>query len=442
MTGIFKGNDIRGTYGKDLTQEISKKIGYVFDTSYKKKIFIIGYDNRLSSINLKNAILYGVKSKVIDLGMVPTPLFYFALDHIKNSKGVMVTASHLPKEFNGFKLQVSSVPLTYSTGINKIETKVNKTAKVIKTKKLVLRKDLKNNYISYLVSKIKLKKKLKVALDAGNGVGALVLLPALKKLGVKTVPLYCNPDGRYPNHIADPIIDKTLTELRKLVVKKGLDFGIALDGDADRLKIVGPKGNIVESEVLACLILKHLKPKGQKVIYSAICSDIIKDASKTLGAKPLVEKVGHSFIKKRALKEKAILTVEYTGHMGFKENNYNDDGIFSALKACEIISKDEEFWQKEKALSSVYFLSHEIRIGASDKIKKLINSNLKHKFKNKKQLKLDGLKIYFDNSTWAIVRPSLTENKISIRFQAKGKKELLKISKLVLKEIISTHNLN
>lgn len=435
MTGIFKGNDIRGTYNKDLTIEISKKIGHVFDINYKKKFLIIGRDNRLSSKSLKEAFLTGVKSKVIDLGIVPTPLFYYALDHIKNSKGAMVTASHLPKQFNGFKLQVSSVPLTYSTGINSIQKQVSKTKKVEKTKKQILKKDLKNKYISYLVSKIKIKSKLRLALDAGNGVGALVLLPALRKLGIKVKSLYCNSDPTYPNHVADPIIDNTLTDLRKLVLKKHLDFGIALDGDADRMKIVGPKGNIVQSEVLACLILKHLNPRGQKVIYSAICSDIVKDVCKTLGSKPILEKVGHSFIKKRALKQKAILSVEYTGHIGFRQNNYNDDAIFAALKAAEIISKDKDFWQKEKALSGIYFLSHEIRINASDFKKQLLISKLKSKFRNKKQLKLDGLKIYFDKNTWAIARPSLTENKISLRFQAKNKRDLSKVTKIVLKEV-------
>lgn len=442
MTGIFKGNDIRGTYSKDLTQDISKKIGYIFDKTYKKKILIVGYDNRLSSKVLKDAFLYGVRSKIIDLGMVPTPLLYYALDHIPDSKGVMVTASHLPKEFNGFKLQVSSIPLTYGTGIKNIENKVKKLNKVKKTNPKIIKKNLNKAYISYLVSKIKIKRKLKVALDAGNGVGALILLPALRRLGIKVIPLYCNPDGRYPNHIADPIIDKTLRDLRKLVIRKKLDFGIVLDGDADRMKIVSPKGNIVESEILASLILKHLKPKNQKVIYSTICSDVIRDVAVTLGAKPIIERVGHSFIKKTAINKKALLTVEYTGHMGFKENNYNDDGIFAALKTCEVISKDPDFWQKQKALSKLYVLSHELRLKAKPNIKQRIISKLKSKFKNKKQLKLDGLKIYFDNYSWALIRPSLTEDKISIRFQAKTKEDLDKVSKLVLKEIKTTHNLN
>ena len=440
MTGIFKGNDIRGIYNKDLNKDISKKIGYVFDKSYKKSVLLLGYDNRLSSKSLKQAFIYGIKSKIIDLGMVPTPLFYYALDHIPNSKGVMITASHLPKEFNGFKLQISSFPLTYSSGIKDIENKVKHINKVKKTNKIIIKRNLNKSYINYLVSKVKIKRKLNIALDAGNGVGALILLPVLKKLKIKVTPIYCNPDGNYPNHVADPIIDKNLKDLQNLVVKNKLDFGIALDGDADRMKIVSPKGKIIESEILASLLLKHLNPKNKKVIYSAICSDVIRDVAKTLGAKPVIEKVGHSFIKNTALKQRAIMTVEYTGHMGFKENNYNDDGIFAAIKTCEVVSRDSDFWQKEEALSNIYKLSHELRFKASDKLKQKIISKLKSKFKNKKQLKLDGLKIYFDKSSWALVRPSLTEDKISIRFQAKTKKQLDKISKFVLSDIKNTHN--
>ena len=348
MTGIFKGNDIRGIYNKDLNKDISKKIGYVFDKSYKKSVLLLGYDNRLSSKSLKQAFIYGIKSKIIDLGMVPTPLFYYALDHIPNSKGVMITASHLPKEFNGFKLQISSFPLTYSSGIKDIENKVKHINKVKKTNKIIIKRNLNKSYINYLVSKVKIKRKLNIALDAGNGVGALILLPVLKKLKIKVTPIYCNPDGNYPNHVADPIIDKNLKDLQNLVVKNKLDFGIALDGDADRMKIVSPKGKIIESEILASLLLKHLNPKNKKVIYSAICSDVIRDVAKTLGAKPVIEKIGHSFIKNTALKQRAIMTVEYTGHMGFKENNsiLVNDGLQFNIETLT-------FSEKERAIKAV-----------------------------------------------------------------------------------------
>lgn len=436
MTGIFKENDIRGEFGKDLTLDITKKLGVALQKFSESKKIVIAYDNRLSTKKLRSSLIYGINGTVIDLGLVPTPLFYYYMSLHKNSYGIMITASHLPKQFNGFKLQKGTFALTYSTGIKQIEKTILKINKVNKGKNKIIRVRFDRKYINWITSKIKLKRRVVVAIDGANGVAGLFFVKAAKKLRCKVLPLYVKPDGNFPHHIPNPLLNETLKDLQKLIKKDKADLGIALDQDGDRLRLLSNNGAIIDNEVLISLLSRDLlskKPKS-KIVYSIICSDLVRDYIKLYKGIPIVEKVGHSNIKNRMIKENADLSGEFSGHIGFKENYYNDDGIFAGLKVIELVSKNNSIWHEAFRLSKIYITPPETRLNM-DKVSQIKTmAYLDKYFKHVKKSRKDGLKLYF-NGGWALVRPSKTESVLSIRFQAMTKLQLKIISNLVNKQI-------
>ncbi|MBI2671151.1 phosphomannomutase/phosphoglucomutase [Candidatus Woesearchaeota archaeon] len=436
MTGIFRADDIRGKFGADLTIENAKKIGYAINKYVKSDKLILAYDNRLSSPKLKKALISELDKTIIVIGQVPTPVFYFVLDLYKKYYGVMVTASHLSKEFNGFKINRGSWALTYSTGIKKIELLAEKY-QLKKHKHKVIKRNMNNAYFSFILPKIKLKKRLTVAVDGGNGVAGPFLVRALKKLNCKVIELHCNPNPNFPYHTANPLINKNVQDLQGLIKKTKVDIGIALDGDGDRIRIISPKAEILDNEVVISLLAKYVLSKRPKsnIVYSSICSDLVKTMVKKCNGTPIMEKVGHSFMKNTSIKKKAELWGEYSGHFGFKEINYNDDGIYAALKLCELISKYPEFWQEARLLSKMYIAPAELRIKVKESQKAIIMRNFFNLFKKYKKSRKDGLRIYFSKDSWALIRPSNTESVISIRFQAKNKTELKLINVLIKKSL-------
>lgn len=436
MSGIYRADDIRGEFGKDLTLDESRRIGFAINKYVKGKKLILAYDNRLSSQKLKKAFVSELDKEVIDLGIVPTPVFYFALDLYKQYFGVMITASHLPKQFNGFKINKGPWSLTYSTGINKIES-IAKRYKKNKHNPKIKKIDVTRRYYKFIVSKIKLKRPLTVAVDGGNGIAGKFLVKSLKKFGCRVIELYCKPDGNFPHHVPNPLIDETLRDLQTLIKKKKVDIGIALDGDGDRIRLVSPNAEILDNEVIISLLAKYIlvKKPHANVVYSSICSDLVKFIVKKYKGTAIMEKVGHSFIKNTSIRKRAILSGEYSGHIGFKEINYNDDGIYASLKLCELLSNYPTFWEEAKYLSSLFLAPHEIRINVKESAKDFIMNHFFNRFKNFKKSKKDGLRIYFGRVSWALIRPSNTEAMISIRFQAKNKSELKLIRGLILREI-------
>ena len=451
MTGIFRADDIRGKFNKDfeidqykkicfeindLTNQEAKKIGFAANKYVKSKTIILGRDNRLSSDTLRDSFVSEIDKEIIDLGRVPTPVFYFALDLHKSLYGFMITASHLPKEFNGFKINKGPICLTYDTGINKIEALTYKY-KESKHHPRIKKVNINPVYFKFLKSKIKLHKKLVVAVEGGNGIAGIYLVKALKMLGCKVIPLYCNPDGNYPHHVPNPLVNETLRDFQNLIKKHKVDIGLAVDGDGDRVRMVDPKGKIIENEVMISILAEYflLKKPKSKIVYSSICSDQVKDIVLKYNGIPIMEKVGHSFMKNRAMKEKAVLWGEYAGHIGFKENNYDDDGIYAGLKLCELLSKYPYFWQEVNQLSGNYLAPPELRINIQEQDKSKVMEHINLKFKKLKKSREDGLRLHFKKGSWALIRPSNTEAVVSVRFQAKNKTELKLIQNLVLKEL-------
>lgn len=436
MTGIFKADDIRGKFGTELTIEDAKKIGYAINKYVKDNVIIVAYDNRISSPKLKRALISQLDKTILDVGQMPTPIFYFIVDVFQKYYGIMVTASHLSKEFNGFKINKGSWALTYSTGIKKIES-LSKDYKIKKHIHYSIKANLVNEYYDFILPKINLKKRLTVAVDGGNGVAGPFLVRALKKLKCKVLELHCNPDPNFPYHVANPLINKNVRDLQQFVKKHKVDIAFALDSDGDRIRVISPKAEILDNEVVISLLAKYIllkKPKS-KIVYSSICSDLVKDTIKKYKGLAIMEKVGHSFMKNTAMKKKAEFWAEYAGHFGFKEINYNDDGIYAALKLCELLSKYSEFFDEARVLSKIYLAPAELRIKIKESGKRLIMKKIYSMFKRYKLSMKDGIRIYFSNSSWALIRPSNTEAMLSVRFQAKNKAELKLISRLILKSI-------
>ncbi len=424
---IFQLNDIRGVYGKELTDEIAGKIGYAFYKITKSKKIIIARDNRLSSESLRDNFIYGLDCEVIDIGIVPVSLFYFVMNnHYKNDVGVMITASHLGKEFNGFKFINKTNNLTYETGIKDIEKIIGLLDDIEHKEKKIILKDYSKEYIKWITKKIKIKKRVKIVIDSGNGIVGPYFIKALNKLKIRYYGLHLHPDGRFPNHVANPMVKNSLKDIIKTIIKKKADFGLAFDGDGDRVRLIANDGRIVDNDfLLAMLSHSMLLKKKIKVIYTNVCSNVIKDVVKMYNGKAILGKIGHSYIINMAKREKADLIGEFSGHFGFKDNFYYDDGLYAGLRVIEMISKNKNFFSDLNELRRQYYLTDEIRIKTKNKEKVL--KNIINVFRNKKKSNFDGLKIFFKDG-WILVRASNTEDLISFRAEAKNKAELKAIT--------------
>ncbi len=431
---IFQVNDIRGIYGKELTDELAKKIGYAFYKISNAKKIIIARDNRLSSENLKNSLIYGVDAEIIDIGVAPVSLFYFVMNqYYSKDAGVMITASHLGKDLNGFKFISKTNNLTYETGIKEIEDITCLLGNVEYKEKNIILKDYSNEYIKWITKNIKVKKRLKIVIDSGNGIVGPYFVKALKKLKIKYYGLHLNPDGNFPNHIANPMIKNSLDDLRREVVRKRAGFGLAFDGDGDRVRLISNKGEVIDNDfLLAMLAHSMLLEKKIKVIYTNVCSSVVKDVIKMYKGKPMLGKIGHSYIINMAKKEKVDLVGEFSGHFGFKENFYYDDGLYAGLKIIEMISRNKNFFNDLRELRNNYHLTDEIRIKTDRKEE--IMKHLTNLFRNKRKSNFDGLKVYFKHG-WALIRASNTEDLVSFRAEMKDKAELKAITSLILSRI-------
>jgi len=424
ISEIFKAYDVRGVYGKDLTDDVAYKIGKAFVSFLKCKDVIVGYDMRVSSPKLSKAFMEGVNdagADAIDIGQVSTDGLYFASGFFEKP-AVMFTASHNPKEYNGLKFcKAMAVPINEDTGLKKIKTIIEKNNfKKSKDEGRVIKKSILNEYVIHVLTFIHKIKKLKIAVDAGNGMAGKIIPLVYNTLPVKIIPLYFELDGTFPNHLADPSKYENLRELQKTVKREKCDFGMAFDGDADRVFFVDEKGNIINSSFISALLIKSiLKKHGkQKIIYNLVNSNIVPETIKKFKGKAVIERVGHSFIKDTMKRINAIFACEHSAHYYFKHNFNADSGIIASLMVCEIISKKNKPLSKLVKEFEVYNKIEETNFEVKDKIKKIQQIKYYYKKKNpKKIMTLDGISVYFDD-WWFNVRPSNTEPLLRLNLEA------------------------
>jgi len=439
---IFRAYDIRGVFGEDLTNEVATRIGAAFATFLgENKEVLIARDVRLSGENLRKALVSGLVSgcNVTDIGVVPTPLIYFAINSLQRDAGIIVTASHNPPEWNGFKLfrRKGCIYGNDMERIKQIAKKIDPKKLGRKRGKLTRYKGIIQEYIDFAQNKIKIEKELNVVTDTANGTCGLLVPSLFKRLGCKILTLNENPDGTFPAHLPEPK-EETLVELKEEVVKNRADFGVGYDGDGDRAVFVDDQGNIIPGDLVLLVFAKDAlqKSKGGKIVYELSCSMAVEEYVKRHGGIPIVERVGHTFIMDKMIAEKALLGGEKSSHFYFSECNGVDDAIFASVRMTEILSKTSEKLSEIVDSLPKYPSIHEKNFECPDELKFAVIEKLGSKFKDYglKFLDIDGVKL-LDKDGWVLLRPSNTEPIIRVSAEAKTEEKLKELYEFAEKEL-------
>lgn len=427
---IFREYDIRGIVGKDLDEELIEKVGIGFGLYMDRlgaRSVCIGMDNRPSSPSFKDAMVRGLIKAgrdVIDVGQVPTPALYFATIHLGVDGGVMITASHNPKEFNGIKLRIGKSAI-YGEGIQRIRELIEMEEKG-KGGGSYKVEDISRAYLDRLGSNIRIERGIKVVVDAGNGTTGLFAPPLLERLGCDVVPLYCEPDGDFPHHLPDPTIPEYMNDLSSKVKEVGADLGIAYDGDGDRVGVVDENGNIIFADNILILFAREiLKSGGANIIFDVKCSQALVEEIKRHGGKPIMWRTGYPLIQKKMEELDSPLAGEMSGHIYFRDRYLGfDDGIYASLRLIEILSRTNQSISHLLKDIPRYYSTPEIRVPFRDDEKfdvvRKISSFLKEDYE---VIDVDGVRVVFEDG-WALLRASNTQPVLVLRFEAKTEKRL------------------
>lgn len=431
---VFREYDVRGLVGSDLNEKFVENLGRAIGTyARRKKVkkMTVGHDCRLSSEKFHEILIEGLNStgiETIDIGLCATPMLYFSIRHLGAGGGVMVTGSHNPQEFNGFKICIGNDTI-YGQEIQQLKRLIegNDYESGLASNSSL---EITDAYENYLFNNVKINKKISVVVDAGNGVGGRFSLPLLRRMGCKVTPLYCEPDGRFPHHFPDPTVEENLSDLIKLVEEKNADLGIAFDGDADRIGVVSDTGEIIWGDKLLLLFSRYiLKENPDATIIGEVkCSQVLYDDIKKHSGRPIMWKAGHSLIKAKMKEEKALLGGEMSGHLFFADRYFGyDDAIYAAIRLLEILS------MTDKKLSALFsdvpktFATPEIRLDCADDKKTAVVAKIKKHYGNRPDvIDIDGVRIPFDDG-WALVRSSNTQPVIVLRFESTSAAGLQKI---------------
>ena len=432
---VFRAYDIRGIVGTELSDELIEKLGKAIGTKLQRNnlnSLNICRDGRLSGPHISKLFIKGVLSTgcdVYNLNLGPTPLLYYSTFKSSIRNGVMITGSHNPKDYNGFKIVFDQKPLS---GESIIELKdLIENEDFISGKGKEIKTPMLEDYKKEIKAKIKLKKNLKVVLDCGNGAGGSVAPTLFKDLGIELIELYSDIDGNFPNHHPDPGNPINLKDLINKVCEINADLGIALDGDADRLGVVDNLGKIIYPDQYMSFLADHVLKgnPGRKVIYDVKCSSKLKESIIESKGIPVMARTGHSFIKDEIFNQSAILGGEMSGHIFFNDDWYGfDDGIYSALRLIEIISESKnsssEFFNKIPQL----FNTPEINLSTTDDKKFEIIERLKKEFEFNgfEKVLIDGIRLENDTS-WGLARASNTTPSLVFRFEGETEEALQKI---------------
>jgi len=447
--GIFREYDIRGVAGKDICEQdvvdIGRAYGSLLRQQSRKKISV-GRDCRTTSDRFSQLFIQGIVSTgcdVVDIGTCPTPVLYFSIHHLELDGGAMVTASHNPPEYNGFKL-MSGHNSIHSQGLQDllriIEQKAYVTGQGRETKA-----DVTTPYMAYLKENIHLTPKLRIGIDAGNGTGGITALPVLNALGCEVHDIFCDLDGTFPNHEADPTQKKNLKDLIALVKDKGLDLGVGYDGDADRIGVVDKNGRVIYGDQLMVIYAREIlkRKPGATFISEVKCSMVMYDDIRKHGGNAIMWRTGHSLIKKKMKEENAELAGEMSGHMFFKDRYFGfDDALYATCRLLEIMADTGKGVDELIADLPPTFTTPELRVECPDAIKFTVVDEIVAHYKaipGQEVIDIDGLRaVYADG--WGLVRASNTQPALVLRFESLTQKRLDEIRKEIestLKQIIT-----
>ncbi|MFC2171364.1 phosphomannomutase/phosphoglucomutase [Acidobacteriota bacterium] len=439
--GIFREYDIRGIADKDLTDDVVYRLGQAYGSVVRKEgghTVALGRDVRPSSPRLLDRLAQGIMSAgadVVDHGIIPTPLLYFSTHTTQADGGIMITGSHNPPEYNGFKLSLGTHTL-YGEEIRAFRDFVIE-GDFAAGKGEKREEDITEPYIKYLSERFSLAKPLKVVVDAGNGVGAPVAPTLLRAIGAEVEELYCEPDGTFPNHHPDPTVLSNLTDLIAKVREIGADVGIAYDGDADRIGVVTEKGESIFGDRLLVLYARDVLSRGPAtVICDVKCSDVLVNDVEKRGGRIILWKTGHSVIKQKMREEQAALAGEMSGHMFFADEYFGfDDSIYASCRILRILAgSDKPVSELLSDLPEVYS-TPEIRIDCKESEKFEIVEELSKYFRAKySTIDVDGVRALFDDG-WGLLRASNTQPVLVFRFEARSRDSLVNIRKVFQEQI-------
>lgn len=429
--GIFREYDIRGIVGEDISDDDVVLIGRAYGTLLSqqgKKIVSVGRDCRMTSERFAQLFIQGINSTgcdVIDIGTCPTPVLYFSIQNLELDGGAMVTASHNPPEYNGFKL-MSGLDSIHGSGLQEI-LKIIETGSFTEGSGSVTQKDVITPYMDYIVDNITINKTINIGIDAGNGTGGITALPVLKRLGCNIHDIYCDLDGTFPNHEADPTQKKNLTDLIRLVKENNLDLGVGYDGDGDRIGVVDKNGGVIYGDQLMVIYAREIleRDPGATFISEVKCSMVMYDDIRKHGGNAIMWRTGHSLIKKKMKEEDAALAGEMSGHMFFKDRYLGfDDALYATCRLLEIMADTGKGVDELIADLPKTYNTPEIRVDCPDDVKFTVVDKIVTLFKARREvIDIDGMRALYDDG-WGLVRASNTQPALVLRFEALSEERL------------------
>lgn len=439
---IFREYDIRGIAGKDMDDNDVYNIGRALGSYIKRnsgKKICLSRDCRTTSDNYGKIVskaLTDAGCDVLDIGITTTPMLYYSIHRFYADGGIMITASHNPPEYNGFKVNIGTDSL-HGQDLQKIKNMIleNDYESGSGTEENI---SITESYFDFIVNDITLNKKLRVGVDAGNGTAGPFAVEVLKRLGCEVYDIYCDMDGTFPNHEADPTVEKNLEDLKKLVKENSLDIGIGFDGDGDRLGIIDSSGNIIYGDQMMIIFAREVLENNPEAVFisEVKCSFTMYEDIEKNGGKAVMWKTGHSKIKKKMKETNALLAGEMSGHIFFADRYFgHDDGIYAACRMLEIMDKTGKSPSQLIADVPKTFSTPEIRMECPEDKKPSIVSEMTEIFKRtNKVIDIDGARILYDDG-WGLIRSSNTQPVLVLRFESYTEDGLLRIKNEIESEL-------
>ncbi len=436
---IFREYDIRGVVAVDFAGDVPQLVGRAYGSRVRSECaglsqptVVVGRDNRPSSPDLAEKITRGIRAagvRVIDVGTVPTPVLYFAVQRFGSDGGLQITGSHNPPEYNGFKMVLRGRSV-YGAEIQELRRRIEADDFASGQGELE-RRDVLPEYLEDVSGRFQLARPVKVVADCGNGTGSLLAVPLLERIGAEVVPLYCISDGTFPNHHPDPVVDENLVDLIVRVREERAELGVAFDGDADRLGVVDEQGSIVRGDLLVLLfgldILARRGP-GQKLIFDVKCTQALPEVFAAAGGKPIMWKTGHSLMKEKMKEEHAPLGGELSGHICFADEYYGfDDALYAACRLVDRLSRASKPLSEMVGAFPRYVSTPEIRVDVPEERKfEIVRAAVEHFREGHDVIAVDGARVLFEGG-WGLLRASNTQPVLVARYEATTPERLSEI---------------
>ena len=443
---VLREYDIRGVVDKDLTENtaytIGRTFGFVVCSKFEEKTIVVGYDGRLTSPKLHKSLCIGLEesgANVISIGMGPTPMTYFAHYSLKTSAAIMVTGSHNPSEYNGFKMVMNEHSF-FAENIQNLQNLVESPNLSIK-KGTYREIDLIDKYVTRNLNNITLNKELKIAWDIGNGaMGVVIDLLSSNLLNSENILINKEVDGTFPNHHPDPTVPKNMEQLISYVKENDCDIGLAFDGDGDRLGVVDNLGNIIWADQYMLLLAKEISSiyKNPKIIMDVKCSKMFFDEVKKFNCDPIMYRTGHSPIKEKMKEVNSPLSGEMSGHVCYSDDFYGyDDAMYVGLRLLRILSNENKSLNDLMSVFPKTIATPEIRFDVFESRKFLIIDEIKNRLSNidGKVITIDGMRVE-NNLGWFLIRASNTQNQLTCRAEALNKKDLIALTSIIEEQLL------